>query len=777
MTDVGGHSNTKRALDGVRVVDLSTGVAGPMAAMFLADFGADVVKIESPNGDPGRSRPGFAMWNRNKRSVVVDHETIAGLTRLREMLIGADVCIHGGNEELWSPDTDPAVACAANPSLIYLSVPPFLGETPWYGGSESSALLNAISGLALRQNSFGGGPVDPAFSYVLYVQAIWAATACVAALYERENSGHGQHVTVGGVHGTMVSSTGAFVIDRTTPEVPHNYGPGGPNALYTRYQCGDGRWLFLATLISKFQRLALTTLGLEDILADERINNDIENILLPVNRVWVRQRFAEIFASRSSGEWLEILRNAGVPVGPLLQQGDWLDSAEISSIAMRAEMDDPERGKVVMPANPINLVSTPAIIEKPAPLLGEHTDQVLNWRPRSKPIQPAPVGSAPLGGIRILDLGAILAGPFAGTLLAELGAEVVKVEVLAGDDWRDRGMAFIRGQRGIAIDLQSNSGREAFYKMVCSSDLVLDNYRAGVLGRLGVEYEHLRQIKPDIISLSITAFGENSPFASDPAFDPLLQARSGMMTAQGGDDEPVLLTIPVNDVTAATLSALGAVVSLFHRRRSGEGQQVWLTLTGASALAQCEELIQFSGRPAPRIGGRDFPGPSPLARSYATSDGWIRLQALDSSAVARLQQAQLLPNGEPSNEVELTENLRTTFFCMTRDEAVCALTKAGIPAVRVQRISELADDQECERWEVFNVLEQGAGTRVLAPGRYARFSRSQHHTVLQPPGVGEHTSVVLAEAGFTDNEIDELIASGSVRQGSPIVYRSFAAYR
>ena len=767
------------ALAGVRVVDLSTGIAGPMAAMLLADFGADVVKVEPPSGDPDRSRPGFAMWNRNKRGVVADLSTADGRRAVQGLLRGADVCVVGSDEGALPAEVEPEQACAVNPGLVYLRVPPYLGTTPWTGGGESAPLLTAMAGLALRQSSFDGGPVDPAFPYVSYAHAIWAAASAVAALVERQGSGHGQQVTVGGVHATMIVATSALVIDRTVPQVPANYGPGGPSALYTRYQCADGKWIFLATLIPKFQRAALSALGMDDILADERVGGELENLLLPGNRGWVRQRFVEAFASRTSDEWMALLKQAGIPVGPLLDRDDWLGSPEIAAVKMRAELDDPSWGRVAMPANPVHLEATPAVIDRPAPRLGEHAGQV-DWSPRPAPTGPPPPSRpGPLAGLRILDLGAILAGPYAGTLLAELGADVVKVEVPEGDSWRDRGMPFIRGQRGAAIDLRSDGGRRAFYQLVASSDLVLDNYRAGVLRRLGIDYERLRGVKPDIVTLSITAFGEDSPFAAEPAFDPLLQARSGMMTAQGGDSEPVLLTVPVNDVTTAVLAVLGAVTALFHRRETGEGQRVSMTLAGTAALAQAEELIEADGRsPAPR-GGRDYPGPTPLDRSYATSDGWVRVRIPVAGAADRLRQAHLLAgeDPDPATDAEWTAALSAAFGAITRDEALRALADVGVPAVPARQLLELTEDPDYEKWEVFNVLERGESPPVLAPGRYARFSRTEQRAVLTPPGVGEHTSEVLAEAGLGAAEIAELVESGAVRQGTPIVYRSFVAYR
>ncbi len=765
------------ALGGVRVVDLSTGIAGPMAAMLLGDFGADVVKVEPPQGDPDRSRPGFAMWNRNKRGVVADLSAADGRRVLADLIAGADVCVAGDQDAALPAEAEPEEACAANPGLVYLRVPPYLGRTPWADGGESAALLTAMAGLALRQSSFDGGPVDPAFPYVSYAHAIWAAAGAVAALVERQASGYGQQVTVGGVHATMIVATSALVIDRTIPQVPADYGPGGPSALYTRYQCADGQWIFLATLIPKFQRAAFSALGMDDVLADERVGGELENLLLPGNRGWVRQRFVDAFASRTSDEWMAVLKQAGIPVGPLLDRGDWLGSPEIAAVRMRAELDDPVWGRVAMPANPVNFEATPAEIGRPAPRLGEHTGEI-GWPARPAPTRPVPQsGPGPLAGIRILDLGAILAGPYAGTLLAELGADVVKVEVPEGDSWRDRGMPFIRGQRGVAIDLRSDAGRQAFYQMVAASDVVLDNYRAGVLQRLGIDYERLREVKPDIISLSITAFGEDSPFAGEPAFDPLLQARSGMMTAQGGDSEPVLLTVPVNDVTTAVLAVLGAVTALYHRRETGRGQRVWMTLAGTAALAQSEELIEAEGRQPPPRGGRDYPGPTPLDRSYATSDGWIRVQIPTAGAADLLRRAHLLAGDDPVTDAEWVEVLTAAFGAHTREQALEALAGVGVPAVPARTLAELAEDPDYEKWEVFNVLERGESPAVLAPARYARFSRTEQRVVLTPPGVGEHTSEVLAEVGLDAGQIAELVASGAVRQGTPIVYRSFAVYR
>jgi crotonobetainyl-CoA:carnitine CoA-transferase CaiB-like acyl-CoA transferase len=765
------------ALHGLRVVDLSTGIAGPAAAMFLADFGADVVKVEPPGGDPGRGGPGFPMWNRNKRGMVIDASAPAGRARLAALLAGADVVITGGDDDSGLPEVATAeAACAANPALVYLRVPPYLDTVPWAGGRESAALLHAYAGLALRQNSYSGSPIDPAFAYVLYAQAVWAGSAVMAALIERERSGHGQVVTVGGAHGMMITSTSALMIDTSAPERRASNGPGGPSPLYTRYQCADGKWLFLATLLPKFQRQSIITLGLTDVLEDGRVGGELENMLLPANRDWVRDRFKAVFATKTSDEWIRILHEADVPVGPLYEQADWLDSEVIASIGMRAEVDDPERGHVVMPANPIKMSGTPATVRSPAPRLGEH-DGDGPWEARPAPAGPAPARGPALAGLRVLDLGAVLAGPYAGTLLAELGADVIKVEIPAGDSWRDRGMLYIRGQRGLAIDLRAEAGRATFYRLVETADVVLDNYRAGVLKRLRIDYPRLQPVNPKVVSVSITGFGEDTPFSAEPAFDPILQARSGMMTAQGGDSEPVLNTVAINDVVTAATSVLASLLGVFSRLRTGRGQQAAVALAATSAYAQSEELVQVKGRPPAHRGGRDFPGPGPLDRSYQAADGWVRLQADPASGPAQLRAAGLVDGAGPATDDEWTTRLAAAIAALPRDEAVRRLTEAGIPAVPARRLLELPQDADFTAFGILTTLDRGDLGPTLAPARYAVFSRTRQDKLLIAPGVGEHSTEILSEAGLTGDEIAALIDSGAVRQGQPIVYRSFLAYR
>jgi crotonobetainyl-CoA:carnitine CoA-transferase CaiB-like acyl-CoA transferase len=762
------------ALEGVRVVDLSTGTAGPLAAMLLADFGADVVKIEPPDGDPARALPGFAVWNRNKRGIILDH----GGHHLANFLQGADVCIISQpHAALAGSHLDPSVLTTTYPGLVVLHAPPYtLTETPWAGGQESHPLLSAMSGSACRQTSFDGGPIDLVYPVPLYIQGIWAAASTVAALIERQRSGFGQVVGVSGLHGVMVSCCGQYNVVPTQQPIPTDVGPGGRNPCYSTYQGQDGRWLFIAALTPKFQVNAFAVLGVGDIHADPRIGGVPSRMALPENRGWVRKLLADAFRTRPRDEWLERLEQGDCPAGPLGERDVWLDHPQVLANDLRAELEDPERGPVVMPGLPLVLTRTPGSIRTPAPSHGQHDADTSPWPPRTLPSGQPPTSSrGPLAGFRILDLGTILAGPYAGLLLAELGADVVKVEPPSGDAFREPGFVYNRGQRGLAIDLTSAAAREAFYALVRCVDAVVDNSRLGVRERLKIDYTTLAEINPSIVTMSVNGFGEHGPFAAKPGFDPVLQAMSGMMTAQGGESEPVLFTIPVNDIAAATVSVLGVCLGLFDRLRSGAGQRVWTSLAGCATLMQSGEVVRFAGRPPAIRGGRDFTGPSALDRFYQVADGWLRLQASDTDSLRAA--GFVAGHVRPESDAELCQVLTETFASLPLAEAVARLCIAGIPAAAAQVPAQLAADPAIRDLQVFGTHHLQDGTPYLAPLRFARFSRTEEQAVFEAPGLGEHSREVLAEAGLTSAHIDELIQVGVVKQGGPFHVVGIQSYR
>ncbi|MFF0499778.1 CoA transferase [Nocardia aobensis] len=758
----------KSALSDIRVLDLSDGTAGQVAAMLFGDFGADVIRIVSPPAHPGHgSDPGEPMWDRNKRIVrsAPDAEAVTALLATADLVVTSRSAAANAAER----------ARTGNSGLIHLSLPGFrVGEnTP---SRSADGLMTAATGIARRQSSYDGGPVEPVFPYVTYEQALWGTTCGVAGLIERERTGTGQQVVVDGMHAALITAAATMVVDPLVAPPDTAVGPHGPNPAYSTYRGSDGKWLLLGALLPKFQIAAFELLGVADILTDPRIAGDHAKLYSVEHRDWVRARIAAAFAARPRDEWLVLLEEVDCPASAVAEAGVFLDHPQMVALGQRKVVDDPEFGAVEMPWTPVELIGTPAV--EP---VSRSFDNDVDWLPRHRGPARGPVGrtaadmsaGGPLTGFRVLDLGAVLAGPFAGSLLAELGAEVVKVEPSAADSFRHIGWHYNRGQRSFPVDLRNSEGNKVFRTVVAESDVVLDNFRPGVLQRLGIDHEALAGVRPDIVTGSITGFGNIGPYAGKPGFDPILQAASGMMAAQGGAGDPVFSSIAVNDVTAACAMALGSCLALYHRARCGEGQRFDVSLTTVAAYMQCGELTRYQARPAVRFGAPDYRGPSPLDRYYETADGAVRLY-LPS---ARLLAESGLLESIPADPVQLQDQLAGRLRELDTSDAVKLVIDAGGDAAAAVTYQDLSQDPDVLSGGYLQPITRADGKEFFVPGRYARFDRGRIGGALRAPGLGEHSRELLRSVGLADEAIDELIGRGVVAEGGPLTEFSVALYR
>ena len=760
----------REALAGIKVVDLSGTIASAVAGMLLGDYGAEVIHLPPPTWRDAGDMPGLAVWHRNKLCSALDWTSEAEVEVVRQLLRGADLC-------LTSDDTTVArlgISSEALPALIHLHMP---ARVPLEaGGLDVDNLLAATSGVALRQGSFEGGAIDLVTPYVSYEQGLWAATAVVAALVEREKSSFGQQVVVDGIHGSIVANIATLVMDPDAPSINTAVGPGGPNPPYSSYRCADGQWLFLGAPTPKFQQASFDALGIPEIWTDPRVGGEFTKLHTPENRGWVREKLASAFASQTSSYWLEKLEAADVPIGLVGDNSGWLDDPQILAIGQRKVVTDPRLGETVMGGLLVELFDTPA--QAPAPRRFLPLSELPEWAAK-RADRPAPAGQAagvtgrgPLDGIRVLNLGAMLAGPYAGMLMAELGADVVKVEPRGGDVFRMVGSHYNRGMRSLEVDLRNSIGHASFLELVGVSDVVIDNYRLGVLGRLAIDYGSLKAVKPDVISVSITGFGETGPSAYRPAFDPMIQATSGMQKSQGGDSDPVFIGVAVNDVSSGCAAAFAACLALFHRARTGEGQRASTSLAAASVFMQSGELVQYADCPAPRVGGRDFAGPTVLDRFYPAADGQVRVMA---KSIDQFVEAGLLSSAS-LGDAETVDAISRALRPLSRQDAIALLETHGIVAVPARNISELPGDPEV-RDEYLATVKGNTGADFYVPNRLARFARTERSDVLQTAGAGEHTAKLLQEAGLGTDQIEEAIASGAVSQGQPLGGIGGVSYR
>jgi len=765
------------AFSGLRIIDFTQGIAGPMACMLISDFDAEVIKVEPPGGDRAKARPGYLCWNRNKQRLVLDVATYPGLATARKLLAGADVAVFDAHPgELERLGLDATTLTTANPALLHVSMPPTGTKGRWSQLPPNHDLLAAVSGMAHLQFSYADQPVHLNTPQLHYDQALVAAGAIGAALYERARSGRGQAITVSGLHGVSAAASGGAVSAAGMLRMGGGH-PRGGSPSYRLYQCSDGQWLFLGTLFQAFFLKALEAMDLLEVIAEPGIDGEFMNLLRPPGNQIAIVRLDARFAEKPRDEWLSILKANGVPCGPVSAREEWFRGPTVAANGMRVELQHPDLGTVELPGVPAKLSATPGSVRHLMQTV--KADAIPPHTPTVTPGEEAPrAKGGPLAGIRVLDLGAVIAGTYAGTILANFGADVIKVEPPEGDPFRPYGLGFAaynRGKRGVCIDLKDPTGRDVFLELVRTADAVIDNYRLGVRERLRIDYPTLRAINPRIVSCSVTAYGTEGPLSGDPGFDPLVQAQSGMMAAQGGDGEPVFYQIPVNDVASAMMASFGVIAALYAREETGEGQEVLTSLTSQSIICQSGELTSYAGRPANAVGGRDCIGIGALQRFYRCEDGWVAIACSEPEHFHRLCLA--LGHNEwagrfiadkamiEAPDGPLAGLIEAAVGGMPRSEVVDRLLTAGVPAAPVTRIDETFGDPWLGADGFYEQYEHPQFGGVTGVRGFADYDRTVSGFARQAPGLGEHSREVLGEVGIDESHIEKLVADGIIKAG------------
>ncbi len=379
----------------------------------------------------------------------------------------------------------------------------------------------------------------------------------------------------------------------------------------------------------------------------------------------------------------------------------------------------------------------------------------------------------PLEGIRVVDLTTMINGPVAAMLLSDMGAEVIKIEPPDGDPWRPMlggFLAYNRGKRAIALNLKKEAGKAIAYELIARADVLVENARWGVWHRLGLDYESVVKIKPDIIYLTVTGHGTSGPFIHMAGYDPLLQARSGQMVGQGGKDQPpVFHVIAINDVASPMLGAYGVALALLQRLRTGQGQHVVMSLTNASVCLQALEFMDYPVMKPINKGGDRLIGLNATTRHYQTSDErWLMLicpkephwQGLCRS----LGRDDLFsdprfatPEKRAENDKALAELLVKAFGQKPAEYWLEVLSQADVPVSLGQVNEELLEDPHCLENGFFEEEDHPQLGWVKHHGITPRFSDMTGIIRRTGPLLGQHTAEVLAELGYTREEIDHLV--------------------
>jgi crotonobetainyl-CoA:carnitine CoA-transferase CaiB-like acyl-CoA transferase len=393
--------------------------------------------------------------------------------------------------------------------------------------------------------------------------------------------------------------------------------------------------------------------------------------------------------------------------------------------------------------------------------------------------------SGPLAGVKVLELAQIMAGPTCGLMLADLGADVIKVErVPGGDDTRLMNrpsvagesaafMAMNRNKRGIALNLKLPAAQDALKRMVTRVDVLTENYRKGALDKLGLGYEALKALNPGLIYCSISGYGRSGPYAEKGGFDLIAQGMSGLMAVTGEPGgPPVKVGSPVCDINAGLLGALGVVAAYVHRLKTGEGQLVDTSLFEAGIQQTFWQSAIYFATGVP-------PGPSGSAhilsapyQAFRAADGWLTIGGANQANWERLARVldapQWIEDTRFRTNADRMKNLEALVALMSERlktrrarEWIAALEAEGVPCGPINSIAEMAADAQTVSREMVVDLEHPRAGRTRALGLPIKLSATPGKVSRPAPLLGEHTREVLTEFGFAPGEIEALVASGA----------------
>jgi crotonobetainyl-CoA:carnitine CoA-transferase CaiB-like acyl-CoA transferase len=800
------------ALSDLRVLELSSGVAAEYCGKLLADFGARVIKVEAPavgantramgpfaaGGESGECSGLFAYLNTNKQSVTLNPASPGGEEALRSLIRTVDVVIDDHPQGwLESLGIGPASCPSQHPALIVCSITPF--------GYEAPAVSQIARSINVLHSSWGyhcpcqADSAKPPLSGVGrflpdYESGLLAALALAAAVYWRESSGRGQFIDVSQqasmaslvdyVLGQMVAGTMEVSARRQA------YDLGGPA---TFFQCRDGyvylwmsepgHWNGLSALMGEPAWMRdFPERWLELHVTPERI----DRCRSEVGR-WMQDQSKSEVASRA--------QKLGVPLVPVNTMEDVFRSSQMEFRRFFTQIEHPTLGKLHYPTVPYRLSATPARIDKPAPLLGQHTDEVMREVAAGIGCRSAlPSGAraadatvprgGPLQGVRVLEVTKIWAGPYTGKLLAFLGAEVIRVEsydsldatrAFGNKDINDAPgfQAINPGKYSVQISMKGEEGRRLVRELAQVSDIFIENLRPGAAQRMGLGYEALRAVKRDIIAVSMSMHGNEGPLSYQTGYAPCFSALAGICHMAGYEGgPPVLLNQRYGDSSYGTAAAYAAIIALLHRRLTGEGQFVDVSAVESLTAMLGDSFMDYfvTGQVPERQGAR-HPDMAPHGL-YPCSDGeWISVAVQSDEEWRALCEAM----GQPELAARYPDAQSRRRSPRELDEALAAWTRTrsaghlsdelqrrGVAAFKSLNSIDLVSDETLWQREFYNHVTDPTQRSIPIVGAPWRMSATPPSIGRAAPHLGEQNDYVLGELLGLSTEQRQRLAADKV---------------
>jgi crotonobetainyl-CoA:carnitine CoA-transferase CaiB-like acyl-CoA transferase len=802
---------SKMALEGVRVLEYSTMVSGPYCAKLLGDMGADVIKVEQPEGDPSRSAGPFpstgldpeqsALFlynNTSKRGIVLDLSDPGQLATFKDLVAWCDILIDNH-----SPAVLEGVGLGwealreLNPGLINTVISPYglSGPRKDVPGDELTLIHAGGLGnlLPVRVTDLDRAPVKMGGYQVGYHAGISAALASCAALIAQRKSGRGSLVDI---------SMQEVILAMMAPGVtsPHYHGttwsrlPDRPPAM-GRMQTSDG-YVILNALDDHHFRALAELMGNPDWCAgkewDDRVyrSHHLMEIAPQITEWMLKQKKDELHHEAAM---------RGIPIGPINTAADVLNSAQYQARKYFKEVDHPRAGNLRYAGTPYLMSRTPAVSTRPAPLIDQHRDEILELiksNPRGSSATTGPGTDLPLAGIRVLEFCWVWAGPYAGMLLGSLGAEVIKVEGHTRTDLMRRtvvwplsetepksvlpnqGIAFNTvnlNKKGVTLDLSKPEGVQLALDLARDCDVVVDNMRPGAMAKLGLSHADFLRVNDSIIGASSSGRGCEGPESNYLGFASIHHGIGGASYITGyPDDHPSHSTGDVDIMNATTL-ALAIVAAVVHRNRTGEGQFIdYSQCEGVSALIG-EQLLGFemTGEIPGRYGNaHPVHAPHNVYKAWG-ADRWLALEIHSDeefSILARtIGHPELVDDprfrnapDRKQNEAELDDIIQNWTRERDRDWIVNQLNQAGLAAAPSRESRDLyADPHLRQRGAFINIdhPELGALELIRAPWIISDHPMPRNHA----PLLGEHNDYVLGDLLRLDSErIAELQKNGII---------------
>jgi crotonobetainyl-CoA:carnitine CoA-transferase CaiB-like acyl-CoA transferase len=772
------------ALTGVRVVELAESVAGEYCGKLLADFGADVIKIERPGwGSPtramapqvgegsGTERSGlFAYLNTNKKSVVLDvvrdHDTLDAIIATAHAVIDDHAIA-------------PLDVASRHPDVVFCSITPF-------GQGAPKQLQNAKSINVFHASGWGyhtPGHADPALPplkgpgrFLVDYEAGLDAALCVASsLFAQLHTQKGEFIDIS-AQAVLVSRAdcvlGRFITGEIAPEnTRDDYEQQGPA---TFFACSDGHVYLYMTNGAHW-------LGLKELMGhphwlDEFDDDWLEFSVTPEKVATFHRGFAPWIRNQTKDAVAEPAQRLGVPLVPVNGADDLRQLAQYRHRGFFCDVTHPVLGTAPYPTVPYLMSASPAQITSPAPSLGQHSvDEIGIGLPRTPLTVKSPQlktpktpRGGPLQGVRVVELTKVWAGPYAGKLLAFLGAEVIKVESSGRpEEMRAYGGTDINHAPfflsinpeilSVDLDIKSDAGFARLQDLIGRSDIVINNLRPGAMERQGLGYDDLRAIKSDIISVSIKMWGNDGPMGYQTGYAPCFAALAGLASLVGYEGGPPLgASMRYGDSTVGAAAAFAAVAALMHRELTGQGQFVDVSAVEvlSSMIGDC--LLE-QALTAERLGpdGNRHPDMAPHGCYPCTAGDWVSIAVADDAEWQRLCEAlgasalaadarYATPSGRTAN----TADLDTALAELTRPHDAAGLAErlrgAGVSAAKsATSIDVIGDQLLWERGAYRFVSDHVEGQRpVLGPPW--RMLRNQAMIEHGAPDLGEHNDYVFS---------------------------------